>query len=288
VEALALAKEDVLPMMADKSLAEGDKFYFQNVDLEQIDAVLSLRRGSNKSVTTAFKGTSIKRILENILAVSSIERQNIVLNACRIKSTFCSWNDFTKRIVRHYARTTYSNISALLLNYVTKFGRSLFSTKRVVTPSRPPRYFPPDNLVVLYDLEQSYGQKLLRSIKGREFLQDNYFFHCWISTQCIIGSQNFLLMLDNGESVWLEKMREVIACLVEDGNVLKVFLLGLAPTAPGAQPSTQAARERSIQCRTREQVEYIASKIDAMVAKNKSEFSNVMTFSHTNKASQPN
>jgi hypothetical protein len=167
----------------------------------------------------------------------------------------------------------------------------LFSTKRIVTPARPPRYFPPDNLVVLYDLEQSYGQKLLRSIKGREFLQDNYFFHCWISTQCIIGSQNFLLMLDNGESVWLEKMREVIACLVEDNNVLKVFLLGLGPLASNSSSSSasssppptssQTARERVIQCRTREQVEYIATKIDAIVAKNKSEFSNVMTFSQT-------
>jgi len=151
------------------------------------------------------------------------------LAQCVIPSAFCSFSvcfvlpavgklgltklsqDFRQRIVKHYASASYSQLSGLLLNYVTRFGRSLFSTKRSVTPVRPPRFFPPDNLVVLFDLEKSYGQKLLRSIKGRMFLNDQYYFHYWLSSQCIIGSQNFLLMLDHVDGVqtivWQETMR---------------------------------------------------------------------------------
>eukprot|EP01122_Echinamoeba_exundans_P011264 TRINITY_DN4424_c0_g1_i1.p1 TRINITY_DN4424_c0_g1~~TRINITY_DN4424_c0_g1_i1.p1 ORF type:complete len:3569 (-),score=802.37 TRINITY_DN4424_c0_g1_i1:9-9890(-) len=262
-EALVLAKEAVLPLLPDKTLSEGDKFYFQNVEFKKINAVLSLRRGSNKSVTTVFKGTSAKRILENILAVSSIERQSIVLNSCEIQSAFCSWNDFTKRIVKHYTQSTYSHLSGLLINFLThKLGRNLFNAKRAVSPIRPPRYFPPDNLVVLFDLEKSYGQRLLRSIKGRVYVEDNYYFHYWISTKCIIGSQNFLILLEFGEIVWQEKMRDVIAQAMEDNNTIKVFLLDAKDT-----------RERIVECRTKEQVEYISANIDLMIAKNKSELS---------------
>jgi hypothetical protein len=263
-EALVLAKEAILPLLADKTLSEGDKFYFQNVEFRKINAVLSLRRGSNKSVTTVFKGTSAKRILENILAVSSIERQSIVLNSCEIQSAFCSWNDFTKRIVKHYTQSTYSHLSGLLINFLThKLGRNLFiNAKRAVSPIRPPRFFPPDNLVVLFDLEKSYGQRLLRSIKGRVYVEDNYYFHYWISTKCVIGSQNFLILLEFGEIVWQEKMRDVIAQAIEDNNTIKVFLLDAKDT-----------RERILECRTKEQVEYVSANIDLMIAKNKSELS---------------
>jgi len=82
--------------------------------------------------------------------------------------------DFQQKIQAHYMRQIKLIVGALLFNYVNKFRR-LFLTKRILVPRRPPRYFPADNLVTLYSLEKSYGQQLLRSLKGLVFLEVRFF-----------------------------------------------------------------------------------------------------------------
>jgi len=65
---------------------------------------------------------------------------------------------------------------------------------------------------------------------------------------------------------------------VEESTTIKVFVLGL-------ESQQKQAQERLIHCRTREQVEYISAKIESIITKNKSEFSNTQTLGRREAAS---
>jgi hypothetical protein len=175
IDARVLGQEQVLPHLLDEDL-QVDSYYFQNICLDTVKLVLSLRKGERPAIDasslTATQST-VKRSLDSILTLSSIERAELSLAGFSLRNSHCSIQDFQNRLAKHYQGAFLSQLSGLIFNFVTKFARG--TVKKSAIPMRPPRYFPPDNTIVLYDLEKSYGQRLLRSLKFKEFLEVRLF-----------------------------------------------------------------------------------------------------------------
>jgi hypothetical protein len=171
VDARVLGQEQVLPHLNDDDL-QVDSYYFQNICLDMVKLVLSLRKGERPAIDasslTATQST-VKRALDSVLTLSSIERAELGLAAFQLKNSHCSIQDFQNRLAKHYQGAFLSQLSGLIFNFVTKFARGTVIKSAI--PMRPPRFFPPDNTIVLYDLEKSYGQKILRSLKFKEFTE---------------------------------------------------------------------------------------------------------------------
>jgi len=266
---VAFAQEDVIPILADKYM-RSDKYYFQNINLEAIKSFFSLRRATNKRLLPIVN-QRLKRALTTVLKISSIERQKLVFSGFLVPSAFSSIRDMQRRVVKHYKSVIMSNISSLLLNYVTKVVRTMWSgsIQPPVVQMRPPRFFPPDDLVVIYDRPLAYGQKLLRCLCEGTFYKEHYYFHYFISGQeLILSSHKWLIMCRSSEYdallftiIWKEKLDDIISFVAPaDDTTIKIIF----------DPHTgEDPHFREIYCRTTEQSSYIASKIESAVSRNK-------------------
>jgi hypothetical protein len=269
IQNIAFALEDVIPILADKYM-RSDKYYFQNINLESIKSFFSLRRATNKKLLPIVN-QRLKRALTTVLKISSIERQKLIFSGFVVPSAFSSMKDMQRRIVKHYKSVVMSNISSLLLNYVTKVVRTMWSgsIQPPVIQMRPPRFFPPDDLVVIYDRPLAYGQKLLRCICEGAFYKEHYYFHYFISGQeLILSSHKWLMMCRSSEYdalsfaiIWKEKLDDIISFVApaSETNIKVIF-----------DPHTgEDPHFREIYCRTSEQSSFIASKIESAVSRNK-------------------
>lgn len=266
---VAFAMEDVIPILADKYM-RSDKYYFQNINLEAIKTFFSLRRATNKRLLPIVN-QRLKRALTTVLKISSIERQKLVFSGFIVPSAFSSVRDMQRRVKKHYKSVIMSNVSSLLLNYVTKVVRTMWSgsIQPPVIQMRPPRFFPPDDLVVIYDRPLAYGQKLLRCICDGQFFKEHYYFHYFISGQeLVLSSHKWLLMCRSSEYdamsfaiIWKEKLDDIISFVApaSDTTIKIIF-----------DPHTgEDPHFREIYCRTTEQSAFIASKIESAVSRNK-------------------
>lgn len=269
IQNVAFVVEDVIPILADKYM-RSDKYYFQNINLEAIKSFFSLRRATNKRLLPIVN-QRLKRALTTVLKISSIERQKLVFSGFEVPSAFSSLKDMQRRVVKHYKSVVMSNISSLLLNYVTKVVRTMWSgsIQPPVVQMRPPRFFPPDDLVVLYDRPLAYGQKLLRCICEGAFYKEHYYFHYFISGQeLVLSSHKWLMMCRSSEYdalsfaiIWKEKLDDIISFVApaSETNIKIIF-----DPHTGDDPHF-----REIYCRTTEQSAFIASKIESAVSRNK-------------------
>lgn len=256
--------EDVIPLLQKKNLGS-DKCYFQNIKFEGTIPIVSLRLSDNTMFTPVIN-QKLNNILSRILKISSIERQKIRLPEFHCPSAFCAMKDMKRRITTHYKNSIRSNVKSLVLGYITKIARNLLSSEQVVpvVHQRPPRYFPPDNTVVVYDLTTSYGQKILRSIFGGEYHKEHYFFHYFISgNEMLLASHKLILFCKTPEDatpIWKDRLDELAAYVVDELSIRLYF----DPRFVNEDP-----HERSIACRTMDQVRYISSMLDLAVAQSK-------------------
>eukprot|EP01122_Echinamoeba_exundans_P016084 TRINITY_DN8049_c0_g1_i1.p1 TRINITY_DN8049_c0_g1~~TRINITY_DN8049_c0_g1_i1.p1 ORF type:complete len:2404 (-),score=554.15 TRINITY_DN8049_c0_g1_i1:64-6402(-) len=267
VNAAVLKQEAVLPLLPAEDVAV-DNYYFQQISIETLKSVLSLRKGEPVRITGELTATqsTVKRVLETVLNVSSIEKADLTLQAFQLKNTHCSMQDFQVRIAKHYTSAALSQLSGLIFNYFTKSVRGLFrGQKRRPAPARPPRYFPTDNAIVPYDLEKSLGQKILRSLRIRDLQDDHYVAHFPVSaTQTLVfGSSNLVLVEANETVNWRAKVTDVLA-VQQDSLTIKTFVITVKDGKP-------AQVERVCKCGSIEQVEQIKQRLEMIVQVNKDE-----------------
>jgi hypothetical protein len=267
VNAAVLKQEAVLPLLPAEDVAV-DNYYFQQISIETLKSVLSLRKGEPVRITGELTATqsTVKRVLETVLNVSSIEKADLTLQPFQLKNTHCSLQDFQIRIAKHYTSAALSQLSGLIFNYFTKSVRGLFrGQKRRPSPVRPPRYFPTDNAIVPYDLEKSQGQKILRSLRIRELQDDHYVAHVPISaTQILVfGSSNLVLVESNDTVNWRAKVTDVLA-VQQDSLTIKIFVVTVKDGKP-------AQVERACKCSSIEQVEQIKQRLETIIQFNKNE-----------------
>lgn len=264
--ASVLKPEQVLPLLPAEDVAV-DNFYFQQISVETLKSVLSLRKGEVVRTTGELTATqsTVKRVLETVLNVSSIERADLTLQAFQLKNTHCSMQDFVDRIGKHYTSAGLSQISGLIFNYFTKSVRSLFrGKKRQPTPVRPPRFFPTDNAIVAYDLGKSQGQKLLRSLRIRELQADHYIAHIPLAdSEVLVFGARYLVITKASETInWKVKISDIIASQQEGSTGIKIVAASLKDGKPSQV-------DRVCKCNTPEQRQQIEDRLRLIVQTNK-------------------
>jgi hypothetical protein len=155
--------------------------------------------------------STVRRFLETLLSVSSIDDAQIEIGNFQLTDAQCSVQDLQTRVATHFGDAALGQISGLIFNFLTTNVRGLFgSRKRTATPTRFPRHFPPDKLVVPYDQHWARGQKILRSVRlPTPTENESLLFFFPFEGQFVVGSTGYVFVArhEYGQIVWQERTR---------------------------------------------------------------------------------